>query len=127
MHAWGTCSNGKPVQAIGVTHSSGQLGSGCDDVQDFETGHSLALAQIANMAMHELAETITDPRGTGWRDSYGQEIGNKCLSTFPPDVSRYSLFADGSVWKLQGLWSNTAYLAGSGASNQGGQYACVWQ
>lgn len=127
LHAWGACSNGKQVQAIGVRYSSGQIGSGCDGVQDYETGHSLALAQMANLAMHELAETITDPRNTGWHDSYGEEISNKCIRTFPSTVSRYPVFPDGSVWKLQGLWSNAAYGTGTGAPNLDGQKACVWQ
>ena len=127
LHAWGVCSNGKPLQVIGVTYSNGQIGSGCDGVQDFETGHSLALAQMANLAMHELAETITDPRNTGWHDSYGEEIGNKCIRTFPADVTRYPVFPDGSAWKLQGLWSNAAYQAGTGAANLNGQRACVWE
>lgn len=127
LHAWGACSNGRQVQAIGVRYSSGQLGSGCDGVQDFETGHSLALAQMANLAMHELAETITDPRNTGWHDSYGEEISNKCIRTFPSAVSQYPVFPDGSVWKLQGLWSNAAYGTGTGAPNLDGQKACVWK
>jgi len=126
LHAWGACSNGKPVQVVGVRYSSGQIGSGCEGVQDFETGHSLALSQMANLAMHELAETITDPRNTGWHDSYGEEISNKCILTFPNDVSQYPEFPDGSVWKLQGLWSNAAYGARTGAPNLSGQRACVW-
>jgi hypothetical protein len=127
LHAWGACSNGKPVQAIGVRYSSGQIGSGCEGVQDFETGHSLALAQMANLAMHELAETITDPRNTGWHDSYGEEISNKCILTFPSDVSQYPVFPDGTAWKLQGLWSNAAYGTRTGAANVNGQKACVWE
>jgi hypothetical protein len=46
---------------------------------------------------------ITDPRGTGWRDSYGTETGNKCILTFPPDLASYPVFSNGSVWKLQGV------------------------
>ena len=48
---------------------------------------SLALAQMANLTMHELAETITDPRNNGWSDAYHTEIGNKCILTFPLDRS----------------------------------------
>ena len=42
------------------------------------------------------------------------------------DLSRYPVFSNGSVWKLQGMWSNAAYLAGSGTPNSAGQAACIW-
>jgi hypothetical protein len=127
FHAASSCGTNKPFQLIGVPYTTGEIGSGCEGGQDFQTGHSLPLGQIANIAIHELAETITDPRNTGWHDSYGEEIGNKCLLTFPSDVTKYPVFTDGTVWKLQGLWSNKAYLAGTGASNRAGQKACVWE
>jgi hypothetical protein len=126
FHAAGACSNRKPLQVIGVPYTTGAIGSGCEGVQDTTTGHSLALAQIANLAMHELAETMTDPRNDGWHDGYGEEVGNKCILTFPSDPSNYPVFPDGSRWKLQGLWSNAAFLNGSGAPNRSGQKACVW-
>lgn len=87
---------------------------------------SLALAQMANVTMHELVETITDPRGTGWRDGNGLEIGNKCIMAFPPSFGAFPIFSDGSVWKLQAMRSNAAYLAGSGAVNGQGQPGCMW-
>ena len=82
---------------------------------------------MANLAMHELAETITDPRNTGWHDAYGAEVASKCILTFScdrgrlPDVVRMV-----PSWKLQGLWSNAAFLSGSGVANRDGQKACVW-
>lgn len=48
FHAWGACGSGRnavPVQVVGVPYASGEAGTGCDRVQDFETGHSLALAK----------------------------------------------------------------------------------
>ena len=48
-------------------------------------GHSLALAQIANLTMHEVIEAITNPRGSGWHDGSGEEFADKCLRIFPPD------------------------------------------
>jgi hypothetical protein len=77
---------------------------------------------MANLAMHELAETITDPRNAGWHDGYGAEIRNKCIMSFPADPADYPVFPDGSVWKLQG-----AFLNGTGAANREGQRACVWR
>jgi len=129
FHTWGTCGTGRkalPIQVAAVPYASGAIGTGCEGVQDFETGHSLALAQMANLTMHEVVETITDPRGSGWRDAFGDEIADKCIKIFPPSVGLYSLFSNGSIWKLQAEWSNAAYLAGTGAPNATGQRACIW-
>jgi hypothetical protein len=70
---------------------------------------------------HELSETITDPRNGGWYDSSNQENGDKCAWTFTGPVTLF----DGSVWKLQGLWSNSAYAAGTGYPNLSGQLGCL--
>jgi hypothetical protein len=129
FHTWGTCGAGKnavPVQVAGVPFANGEAGTGCDGVQDTSSGHSLALAQMANLTVHALVETITNPRGTGWRDDNGQEIAHKCLLTFPQSPAAYPLLSNGSTWKLQGLWSNAAYLANSGTLNQLGQPGCRW-
>jgi hypothetical protein len=129
FHTWGTCGTGKgalPIQVAVLSYLSGIAGTGCDGVQDTATGHSLALAQMAHGTMHEVTETITDPRGTGWRDGNGDEIADKCLHVFPPDLSQYSVLSNGSVWKLAGLWSNAAYLSGSGTPNSVGQPGCIW-
>jgi hypothetical protein len=127
VYSFGSCSNRKPVQVVGVPYTTGEIGSGCQGVQDTVTGHSLGLAQMANLAMYGLAETITDPRNTGWHDSNGDKIANKCILVFPADPSSYTVFSDLTVWKLQGLWSNRAYLSGAGAPNGDGQKGCVWR
>ena len=128
-HTYGMCGTGKkavPIQAIGVPYTTGTLESGCNGVQDTETGHSLALAQMANVTMHELIETITDPRNTGWHDGNGLEIGNKCILVFPPSFGAFPVFSNGSVWKLQAMWSNAAYLSNSGTLNNQGEPGCRW-
>ena len=129
FHAWGTCGSGKnavPVQVAGVPYATGVPGTGCDALQDTETGHSLALAQIVNIAAHELVEALTDPRGTGWKDGDGEEISDKCMRIFPSTFAGFPVLSNGSVWKLQGQWSNEAYLAGTGAPNDAGQRGCVF-
>jgi hypothetical protein len=129
FHTWGTCGSKRtavPVQVAAIPYASGVAGTGCDALQDTETGHSLALAQIANIAIHELVETITDPRGTGWRDGFGDEMSDKCIRVFPESLGLFPIFSNGSTWKLQGQWSNAAYRARSGAPNELGQFACIW-
>jgi len=129
FHTWGTCGtkrNPVPVQVAAVPYASGVLGTGCDALQDTETGHSLALAQMANITAHALVQTIVNPRGTGWKDGNGDEIAEKCIRVFPPSPGAFPVFSNGSVWKIQAQWSNAAYLAGTGASNALGQSGCVW-
>jgi hypothetical protein len=95
---------------------------GCDP-GDTTTGHSQGLAALANVTAHELSEARSDPASPGaWYDSSGAENGDKCAWTFHvPAVS----FPNGTQWKLQGEWSNTAYSAGTGYPNSSGQKGCL--
>ena len=128
FHVQGTCGKrGAPILVMGVPFASGVAGTGCDALQDNDTGHSLALAQMANIVIHELADTITNPRGDGWRDGSGASTSDKCIRIFPNSLIDYPVFSNGSVWKLQGQWSNAAYVANSGTPNQSGQAGCVWR
>jgi hypothetical protein len=127
-HSSGSVGNGKnakPYQFAYVPNVSGIAGTPCSNVQDTVTGHSLRLAAIANLAMHYFTRTITNPRGGGWTDSNGEEIASKCVTILPAEGS-YPVFSNGIVWKLQGLWSNAAYRAGSGEPNLNGQPGCIW-
>jgi hypothetical protein len=116
-HSYGNCTNGAPVQVAYMPNISGLFG--CDP-QDTWTTHSEALAALANVTAHELSETITDPRGGGWYDSSGAEIGDKCAWSFEGPVK----LSNSSTWKLQGEWSNAAYTAGTGFANTAGQLGC---
>jgi hypothetical protein len=100
-HTWGNCSNGKAVQAAYEPNPSGV--AGCDP-QDTQTGHSQMLASLVNTSAHELAETITDTRGTAWYDRQGYENADKCAWKFSALVN----LSNGSHWKIQQNWSNVA-------------------
>ena len=119
-------------------HSSGSIGttrvqfaffwkldgdSGCDP-QDMTTGHSQGLAALANVTGHELAEAMTDPASPGaWYDGSGNENGDKCAWTFGATTVTFS---DGSLWKIQGEWSNKAYDTQIGGyANSSGQKGCL--
>lgn len=121
-HSWGNCSNGAKVQVAYMPNIDGI--AGCDP-QDNASGNSQGLAALANVTAHELLEAITDPRGSGWTDSSGNENADKCAWSFPPGDG-LSTFFDGSKWKLQMEWSNTAYQAGTGLANRSGQKACIY-
>jgi len=121
-HTWWTCGSGAPIQVAYVPNLDGIRGC---DIKDAVTGHSPGLAAMANATAHELAETITDPRGEGWFDAqkdYTGEIGDKCAYVFG---RRPVTLADGGQWKLQTQWSNAAYLAGKGLLNRSRQAGCL--
>jgi hypothetical protein len=117
-HSWGQC-NGVNVQFGFFFALDGD--PGCDP-QDTTSGRSQGLAALANVTGHELSETLTDPRGNGWLDSSGGENGDKCAWVFDQSVT----LGDGSVWKIQGNWSNAAYNSRSGFANQLGQPGCLY-
>jgi len=68
---------------------------------------------VVNTASHEQNESITDPLGTGWYDSAGAEIGDKCHLTFGSAISStstgmYNEVINGHGYWLQEVWSNRA-------------------
>lgn len=72
-------------------------------------------AGITIVEGHEAAETITDPfPSTGWLDSSGSEIGDKCAwISSGQGASADVTFPDGITFPVQSLWSN-AFNSGSG-------------
>ena len=121
-HSAGTC-NGIPVQIAFFFKLDND--PGCDP-GDSQTGHPQGLAALANVSAHELSESRTDPAYNGsfggWYDSSGSENGDKCAWTFNVP---YVGFPNGTIWKLQGEWSNAAYTAGTGYPNRSGQDGCL--
>lgn len=117
-HSYGSCG-GTPVQIAFFFNLDGD--PGCDP-QDTQTGHPQGLAALANVSAHELSEARTDPRNGGWYDSSGNENGDKCAWTFNVP---YVQFSNGSIWKVQGEWSNNAYNSGTGYPNSSGQRGCL--
>lgn len=105
-HSYGTI-NGVPVQFAFFFDLNGD--PGCDP-GDTSGLHSQGLSALANVSGHELSEAVTDPRGGGWYDSTGAENADKCAWTFNGTVT----LTNGSQWKIQGNWSNAAYLANTG-------------
>jgi hypothetical protein len=117
-HSYGTCS-GTPVQFAFFWKLDGD--GGCDP-GDTSGKHSQGLAALANVSGHELSEARTDPRNGGWYDRQGAENGDKCAWTFNVPLVT---FTGGSQWKIQGEWSNAAYLNGTGYPNNSGQRGCL--
>jgi hypothetical protein len=110
-HDTGT-ANGVQVQVAFFFNLDGD--SGCDP-QDPSSAHSQGLEALANVSGHELSEAETDPHLNAWYDRQGYENADKCAWHFHAN----STFSNGSVWKIQGNWSNAAYNAGTGYYNRG--------
>jgi hypothetical protein len=64
-----------------------------------------------NVTSHEHNETITDPLGTAWYDSSGNEDGDKCAWNFGTPLAgspgaEYNQVINGDHYYLQQEWSN---------------------
>jgi hypothetical protein len=110
-HDTGT-AHGVQVQVAFFFNLDGD--SGCDPA-DASTTHSQGLEALANVSGHELSEAETDPHLNAWYDRQGYENADKCAWHF----HNLSHFSNGSVWKIQGNWSNNAANAGTGYYNKG--------
>ena len=125
----GTCGKRAPIQVVYIPYMTGE-DAGCRGVLDqgddgSATGHSKALGQYGNVTGNQLMNAITNPRGTGWMDAYGDGITFKCDGIFPP-LGQYQLFSNGSLWTIRAKWSNAAYLAGAGMLNAYDLPGCVY-
>lgn len=122
-HASGSC-NSVPVQIGFFFNLDGD--AGCDPV-DTSGLHSQGLAALANVAVHELAEVMSDPTMNSWYEltpNGKAENGDKCAWVFPvPLITLNDI--DKTQWKLQAEWSNNAYNTGTGLPNRMGQPGCL--
>jgi hypothetical protein len=124
-----TCTSVASVECSGTIycayHSS--FGSGTstvlyanmpyDGVSGCESGESpngdVGADSETNVTSHENIETITDPLGTAWFDSSGNEIGDKCNFTFGSPLggaagAEYNEQIATGNYYLQEEWSNAA-------------------
>jgi len=70
------------------------------------TPYSFGTRSMADNAVHELLEAMTDPiPGTSWVDGQSNEIGDKCDFIYSAPVV---LKGTNNVWQLQSQWSNGA-------------------
>ncbi|MHB8632838.1 MAG: PKD domain-containing protein [Thermoplasmatota archaeon] len=75
----------------------------------FVNGATGPLDGVSIVAGHEYAETVTDPQPlSGWADSSGQEIGDKCAWVTTGAGATQNVAFGASTYPVQGLWSNAA-------------------
>ena len=84
--------------------------SGCDSGQHPNGDPADA---TLNVTSHENIEAITDPLGTAWYDSSGQEIGDKCAWNFGSPLggssgAEYNEQISSGNYYLQQEWSNAS-------------------
>jgi hypothetical protein len=83
--------------------------SGCES-GEYPNGDTGGDSEL-NVTSHENIETITDPLGTAWFDSSGNEIGDKCNFTFGSPLggaagAEYNEQIASGNYYLQEEWSN---------------------
>ena len=118
-HSAGVC-NGVTVQFAFFWNLDNDPGCNPGDTSGL---HSEGLAAVSNTSAHELSEARTDPASPGaWYDSSGQENGDKCNFIFAHSLVTFN---NGTQWKVQAEWSNSAYSSGTGFPNSSGQHGCI--
>jgi hypothetical protein len=122
-HSAGTCGS-TPVQFAFFFNLDGD--PGCDP-QSAVANQSQGLAALANVSGHEISEMRSDPRLNAWFDSSGSENADKCAWSFgSPSVTFSPVNGVSTSWKIQGNWSNSAYLSTNrGYANLSGQKGCI--
>ncbi|SPF50640.1 Phosphate-responsive 1 family protein [Candidatus Sulfopaludibacter sp. SbA4] len=79
-HYWGNTSSHQHVRYSFIGNAARCLNA-CA-IQSTGPNGNAGVDGMASILAHELSETTTDPDGTGWWDSQGQENGDKCAWTF---------------------------------------------
>jgi hypothetical protein len=96
-HDKGNC-NGSQIPVVYLPN----VDNVCDISSTNRNGYSRGTQSIVNYAAHELAETMTDPQINAWLDSRGQEVADKCDTSYGKPVT----LSNGTIWRVQKLWSN---------------------
>ena len=138
-HSYGTCS-GFVVQIGFFFNLDGDAGCNPQSNLDGTSAgvgsftYSQGLNALANVAAHEMSEMRSDPLLNAWYDSKGSENGDKCSWTFPTTYetffassgpTTYGSVFPATTWKLQGEWSNAAYLSSTNALTPGLPLGCI--
>jgi hypothetical protein len=93
------------------------------DANDAYTANSQGLAAIANISGAAMTNIISDPTHQGWYDYEDLRAATKCRREYPPTAQTIS---NGSQFHIWGVFSNSAYLAGSGLPTENGEPGCVY-
>ena len=82
-HSWGSWgSTGTPVQYAFIGDAAGPGLYHCAEQTGSSPNNDPGVDAMISVMSHELEETATDPQGSGWYDSSGEENADKCAWTF---------------------------------------------
>ena len=99
-HSYATTSSGTVINYTNLPYMT-DAGYACG-ANSVNSGTAGYLDGVSIVAGHEVAESESDPEpNTGWLDSSGEEIGDKCAWTGLADVA----FSSGT-FAVQPLWDN---------------------
>jgi hypothetical protein len=101
-HSFGTC-NGSLIAVAYLPNVTGVRGCDIPSLSPSSNPFGNGGQSMANVAAHELSESITDQFISAWFDTSGQEVGDKCNFQFSSPVT----LSNGSEWSLQEEWSNS--------------------
>jgi hypothetical protein len=116
-----TFSNGQSFDIKGAwVGNPNQCPAACT-VQDPSPNNNPAADSMASFVAHELEESVTDPDGNAWYDSYGNENADLCVWTFGttktlPNGSSYNMKLGNRPYMIQQNWVNA----------KGGYCALLW-
>lgn len=110
---------GKTIKFALVPDPGNQCG-GCDGNvavygQNVTPNGDPGADEMTDSIIHELSETVTDPLGTGWLTSNGEENGDLCNFTYgtplkngPRNGAVANVNMNGNFYLIQQIWTNVA-------------------
>ena len=110
--------SGKNIKFALVPDPGNQCG-GCDGnvaiySQSVTPNGDQGADEMTDSIIHELSETVTDPLGTGWLTSKGEENGDLCnfvygpaLPNSPPNTTA-NVEMNGHFYLIQEIWTNVS-------------------
>lgn len=99
-HSAGTC-HGTAIHTVLIPNPTT---TSCSFVPRRGCSQGSGISQsIANLTVHELVESLTDPLGSAWTDEAGQEIASKCIA------ERACALIGDVLYDMQRFWSNAAH------------------
>jgi len=120
-HAYGSPSNGGPSNTpyIAIQDFTSTYNKACAPQTSSPNG-SASLDAMANVMVHEVDETLTDPFLIGWYDSAGAESADKCIRTYgvlsPVGAPRYNVQLGSLKYLIQQNWLANNIVTPTGAA-----------
>jgi hypothetical protein len=90
-HGAGSVSGSANFAIAYQPYLANQSGCSASYLAGYKAKTNVAVDSVANVASHEIYETVTDPLLNAWYDSAGAEIGDKCAWKTATTIYGYSV------------------------------------